>query len=210
MDNYLNNNYLHKQSPYSTPCTTLYLRQIKGFEPPKQMRINESVWTLRKDARDSSVDIPNPQQIQWIGGDIVQCHNASSETYIYYAYGIKQPRANTYEKPVNVLFVWFNDKQVAQFNPSIISDSDWMRANVYTSPCVYFGEMLRNAYLGIEKPLNVIPSTETKPDMEVTFSNQSESKIDKEKQQIVKQDDKLSITNSQKSKVLSNGTERNK
>lgn len=121
------NNYLNYQQPLqkapvvSMPTSLntypMNLRQINGWEPPKEIYVNGIKWTLRKDYRDSSGSIPNITSIYFDDVNsgymkIDEMSNDKTTIYLFLYYGTIMPRPGSYEKPMNVFFQWFNDKPV--------------------------------------------------------------------------------------------------
>ena len=117
---------------------SLGLRQIKDFDAIENFQdANGKNWRLVKRSTDSSIEIPDPQYLQvsdyW-------CHEfpgSSPKTFIYVVEGIKHPRENeeTSQK-TSVLYQWFSTTEVKNFTPQMISQSEWHRANVYSSELV--------------------------------------------------------------------------
>ena len=46
--------------------------------------------------------------------------------------GIRIPRVET-EKPSRILYQWFSSIFIPRFDPTMITDKEWMKANVYTT-----------------------------------------------------------------------------
>lgn len=135
------NNYGLISNPFSTaalPQTvinpTLGLNQIENFDPVQDFTDSSNVkWQLVKAAGNATVEIPNPKNIQitdyWNHAFI----GINSKIYVYVVEGIKQPRVET-ERPTRVLYQWFSTVFVKQFTPQMITDREWMKANVYAAP----------------------------------------------------------------------------
>ena len=121
----------------STPMPqiqTLMLNQLEGFEPVKEFTDAANVkWTLAKAASDSTRDIPDPKTVQ-----VTNCWNhefpakLSPKIYVYAVEAVRLPRVST-EQPSMLLYQWFSTVQI-DFNPSMITDREWMKANVYAAP----------------------------------------------------------------------------
>lgn len=116
------------------PIQTLMLNQIEGFEPVKEFTDSANVkWSLAKAASDSTRDVPDPKTVQ-----ITNCWNhefpkkLSPKIYVYAVEAIRPPRVAT-EQPSMLLYQWFSTVQV-DFNPSMITDREWLKANVYAAP----------------------------------------------------------------------------
>jgi len=137
----LNNNML-LSNPF-TPMTlqvrnSLGLNQIEGFTPvSKFVDDTNTEWTLAKASNDSTVDIPDPKTLQ-----ITDFWNhefpkplKNTKLYIYVVEGIRQPRVET-EQPTRVLYQWFSTTRIMDFTPAMISDKEWLKANVYSAPVI--------------------------------------------------------------------------
>jgi len=116
------------------PIQTLMLNQIEGFEPVKEFTDSANVkWSLAKAASDSTRDVPDPKTVQ-----ITNCWNhefpkkLSPKIYVYAVEAIRPPRVAT-EQPSMLLYQWFSTVQV-DFNPAMITDREWLKANVYAAP----------------------------------------------------------------------------
>ena len=110
------------------------LNQIEGFEPVKEFTDSANVkWSLAKAASDSTRDVPDPKTVQ-----ITNCWNhefpkkLSPKIYVYAVEAIRPPRVAT-EQPSMLLYQWFSTVQV-DFNPAMITDREWLKANVYAAP----------------------------------------------------------------------------
>lgn len=129
-----------QQAPGQAPLQmqTLSLNQVEGFEPVREFRDqSNTLWSLVKAASNSTVGIPDPKSLQ-----IVDYWNHSfprkdlqNKLYIYVVEAIKQPQVET-EKPTKVLFQWFSPIFVPQFSPQMISQREWLKANVYSAEVV--------------------------------------------------------------------------
>ena len=121
----------------STPMPqiqTLMLNQLEGFEPVREFTDAANVkWSLAKAASDSTRDIPDPKTVQ-----VTNCWNhefpakLSPKIYVYAVEAVRLPRVST-EQPSMLLYQWFSTVQI-DFNPSMITDREWMKANVYAAP----------------------------------------------------------------------------
>ena len=123
-------------NPFNTGLiNTIGLTQIAGYKVPASFVDSNNVkWELVKDAFNSALSVPDPQQIYitdyW-------CHSFPSNelkerVYVYVVEGIKRPQTDT-ELPVGILYSWFSKKEVLNFTPAMITNPEWMRANVYSS-----------------------------------------------------------------------------
>lgn len=131
-------NYFQQAPGQPLQMQTLSLNQVEGFEPVREFRDQSNThWTLVKAASNSTVGIPDPKSLQ-----IVDYWNHSfprkdlqNKLYIYVVEAIKQPQVET-EKPTKVLFQWFSPIFVPQFSPQMISQREWLKANVYSAEVV--------------------------------------------------------------------------
>ena len=125
--------------PMAIPVkNSLGLNQIEGFTPVnKFVDDSNTEWTLSKASSDSTVDIPDPKSLQ-----ITDYWNhefpkplKNTKLYIYVVEGIRQPRVET-EQPTRVLYQWFSTTRILDFTPAMISEREWLKANVYSAPVV--------------------------------------------------------------------------
>lgn len=117
---------------------TLGLNQIDGFKPVEKFTDDTNTeWSLAKASNDSTVDIPDPKALQitdfWNHEFPKPLKNA--KLYIYVVEGIRQPRVET-EQPTRVLYQWFSTIGLRDFTPAMISEKEWLKANVYSAPVV--------------------------------------------------------------------------
>ena len=118
--------------------STLGLTQIENFQPVQSFVDDTNTkWTLVKAYADSTVDVPDPKTLQ-----IVDCWNhkfvglkEDKQLYVYVVEGIRLPRVET-EQPSRVLFQWFSQVCIKDFAPQMITEREWMKANVYAAPVV--------------------------------------------------------------------------
>ena len=136
MNNYglISNPFATAALPQSVINPTLGLNQIENYEPVPEFVDSCNVrWQLVKAAGNATVEIPNPKNIQitdyWNHAFV----GINSKIYVYVVEGIKQPRVET-ERPTRVLYQWFSTTMVKQFTPQMITDREWMKANVYAAP----------------------------------------------------------------------------
>lgn len=116
------------------PKNSLCLNQIADFEPVKQFTDdNNTVWTLTKSSSDSTVDVPDPSIMQIVDYWNHEYPGIKTKLYIYVVEGIRKPRVET-ERPCHVLYQWFSTIFVPTFTPQMITQREWLRANVYTAP----------------------------------------------------------------------------
>lgn len=113
---------------------TLGLNQIENFEPVREFTDDSNVtWQLVKDASNATVEIPNPKAIQITDYWNHAFPGINTKLYVYVVEGIKQPRIET-ERPTRVLYQWFSTVFIQAFTPQMITDREWLKANVYAAP----------------------------------------------------------------------------
>ncbi|MBP3730032.1 MAG: hypothetical protein J6I40_01005 [Mailhella sp.] len=113
---------------------SLGLTQIEGFPPVAEFTDDANAkWTLVKSASDSTVDIPAPNSMQVVDYWNHDFPGLDKPVYIYVVEGIRQPRVDT-EQPCRVLYQWFSKTFVKDFQPQMISENEWRKANVYAAP----------------------------------------------------------------------------
>lgn len=119
------------------PVTTspyIGLKQINDFKMVREFSDSDGRhWKLAKSARDSSVEIPDPQFVQVTDYWMHEFPGSGGKVYIYVVEGIKRPRIDT-EQAVMVLYQWFSTSNTRNFTPQMISPGEWLCANVYTAP----------------------------------------------------------------------------
>lgn len=137
-------NNLNTSIPYTVPNTdiavpkqqtlqSLGLRQIQGFEMVDSFRDSYGkTWRLVKRSTDNSVEIPDPQYLQVTDYWCHEMPGSNGKIYCYVVEGIKHPRDDGSQKMV-VLYQWFSTSFNKQFTPQMISQSEWHKANVYSS-----------------------------------------------------------------------------
>ena len=127
-------NPFNQVAPNQPVINTLNLNQVKGITPVKDFVDEMNVqWTLYKAATNSAVDIPSPKTVQFTDCWVHQYLGTDAKVYVYVAEGIRMPRVPT-EQPSRVLYQWYSTIRVDTFNPAMITDAEWMKANVYTAP----------------------------------------------------------------------------
>lgn len=124
--------------PFAQPVNLLNLTQIEGFQPVQKFTDEtNTAWTLVKAFSDSTVDVPDPKSMQIVDywdHKFVGLKN-DIPLYVYVVEGVRQPRVET-EQPSRILFQWFSKVYVKDFNPQMISEREWYKANVYAAPVV--------------------------------------------------------------------------
>lgn len=116
---------------------TLNLTQIENYQPVEEFKdSNGSLWKLVKSACNSCIEIPDPKSVQIVNfWNHIFPNLDNPKVYLYVVEGIKQPRVET-EKPTRILYQWFSLIGMQQFTPQMISDAEWLKANVYASEIV--------------------------------------------------------------------------
>ena len=136
-NNFTQNNTLIP-SPLGVPQVRnmLGLNQIEGFKPVEKFTDDLNThWTLVKSSADSTVDVPDPKSLQIIDYWNHEFPNLRSKLYVYVVEGIRQPRVET-EQAARILYQWFSTVLVPTFSPQMITDREWLKANVYAAPLV--------------------------------------------------------------------------
>ena len=132
------NNQIQVPNVAAPQMVSLKLTQIEGFNPPKSfVDSTNTEWTLAKAATNSTVGIPDPKTVQ-----IVDCWNhkfpregLSQDVYVYAVEGVKQPSVET-EQPTRIIYQWFSTLLVPNFTPQMITEKEWMKANVFSAPMI--------------------------------------------------------------------------
>lgn len=123
-------------SPSTTIKNTLSLNQIEGFTPVQEFSDETNTkWSLVKSSLDSTIDIPDPKTLQIVDFWNHEFPNLKTKLYVYVVEGVRQPRVET-EQPSRILYQWFSPVFVPTFTPQMISDKEWLKANVYAAPVV--------------------------------------------------------------------------
>lgn len=168
------NNQIQVPGSAVAPTACLHLTQIEGFEPPRAfVDSTNTEWTLAKAATNSTVGIPDPKGVQ-----IIDCWNhkfprdgLSQDVYIYVIEGVKQPAVDT-EQPTRVIYQWFSTLLVPTFNPQMITDKEWLKANVYSAPVV--DARVSKLYALCKVPLPTKNAAVSKPSDEDPFIQMQE------------------------------------
>ena len=120
-------------TPPQTVQSSLELRQLQDYKIADEFKDGGgNQWKLVKSAYDSSVDIPDPNYVQVVD---------------------KRPRIDT-EKSVQIMYQWFSTKNEPKFNPMMISQNEWCKANIYTAPLYDTRVSILNAFCGINDKQN--------------------------------------------------------
>lgn len=122
--------------PPLAPAAALGLNQIEGFQPVQGF-VDETntQWTLVKAASNSTIDIPDPKTLQVLDYWNTEFPGIKTKLYVYVVEGVKPPRVET-EQPTRVMYQWFSTRFVREFTPQMITEREWLRANVYAAPIV--------------------------------------------------------------------------
>ena len=132
----LNNLLPNPMLPLDFQKPTLNLNQIENFEPVKSFTDETNItWELVKSASDSTKDVPDPKNVYFTDCWLHEFPGLKTKIYVYVVEGIKPPRIET-EQPSRVLYQWFSSVKPLQFNPSMITQREWLKANVYAAPLV--------------------------------------------------------------------------
>ena len=113
---------------------SLALNQIEGFEPVQEFKDDSNTpWRLVKAASNSTVDVPDPKSAQIVDFWNHDFPGLKTKLYVYVVEAIKQPRVET-EQPTRLMYQWFSTEFVPSFTPAMISEKEWLKANVYAAP----------------------------------------------------------------------------
>jgi hypothetical protein len=146
------------------PAVNLGLRQIQGFEMVDNFKdAYGKVWKLVKRSTDNSVEIPDPQYLQVTDYWCHEVPGTNAKIYCYVVEGIKHPRDDGSQKMI-VLYQWFSTVFNKTFSPSMISQPEWHKANVYSTDLV--DSKLSKLYALCKTPQNEMtqPQQEQKPE----------------------------------------------
>lgn len=115
------------------PRAVLGLTQVEGYEPVQSFADSSGVnWILSKASSDSTRDVPDPKAVQITDYWNHEFPNIRQKVYVYVVEGIRIPRVET-EQPSKVLYQWFSSIFIPKFDPTMITDREWLKANVYTA-----------------------------------------------------------------------------
>ena len=124
------------QIPPLSPSASLGLNQIEGFQPVQGFVDETNTrWTLVKAASNSTIDIPDPKTLQVLDYWNTEFPGIKTKLYVYVVEGVKPPRVET-EQSTRVMYQWFSTRFVREFTPQMITEREWLRANVYAAPIV--------------------------------------------------------------------------
>lgn len=115
------------------PRAVLGLTQVEGFVPVQSFADSSGVnWVLSKASSDSTRDVPDPKAVQITDYWNHEFPNIRQKVYVYVVEGIRIPRVET-EQPSKILYQWFSSIFIPKFDPTMITDREWLKANVYTA-----------------------------------------------------------------------------
>lgn len=115
---------------------TLGLTQIENFKPvEKFIDSTGTTWQLSKSSFDSTKDVPDPKGMQILDYWNHEFVNVKQKLYVYVVEGTRMPRVET-EQPSRIMYQWFSQVFIPKFDPTMITDKEWMKANVYSAPIV--------------------------------------------------------------------------
>lgn len=144
-------NPLLLNNPLQSLQPTLGLTQISGFNVPQSFRDSNGVsWSLIKDAFNSAGSVPDPSGLVVTDYWFHSFPKAGMEgIYCYAVEGVMRPKAAT-ELPVSVLYTWFSKTKFDGFQPAVITEQEWLRANVYASRLTDARVSKLNAVCGVK------------------------------------------------------------
>ncbi len=115
------------------PRAVLGLTQVEGFEPVQSFADSSGVaWVLAKASSDSTRDVPDPKSVQITDYWNHEFPNIRQKVYVYVVEGIRVPRVET-EQPSRILYQWFSSVFIPKFDPTMITEREWLKANVYVA-----------------------------------------------------------------------------
>lgn len=176
--------FLQQPTP---PLQTLMLNQLEGWEPVQEFTDSANVhWVLAKAATDSTRDIPDPKTVQFMAAWNHEFPaKLSQKVYVYAVEAIRPPRVAT-EQPSMLLYQWFSTVKM-DFNPSMITDREWLKANVYAAPLVdsRMSKLLAICKVQAQPPQGqqAAPAEEDKPIRVEEIVNASTGNLQRDKKQ---------------------------
>lgn len=173
--------------PMFTPYDYVYnnnlgLTQIDKFVPVQKFTDSDNIeWSLVKASSDGTVAIPDPKAIHIIDywNHEYPNINTASKIYVYVVEGIKQPKVDT-EQASRVLYQWFSLKWVPSFTPSMITENEWLKANVYAASLSDSRVSKLNAICKVSTTPSKEDDTLIKVDIEDGTVNTSSERTDRE------------------------------
>lgn len=125
--------------------------QFNGMRPRQNISIGGVLWSLRRDATDSSMVFPH-QKVNWLNAG---CEPLGDGQINYcWIMGVIAPMPGTIERPVNVMYVGFHNQRIL-IAPNSVSQSDLDRMHVYVSDSSNFVGEFVSKFLGIEPEVPV-------------------------------------------------------
>ena len=113
---------------------TLGLTQIENFRPIGKFTDSTGTqWVLSKSSFDSTKDVPDPKGVQILDYWNHEFPNVKQQMYVYVVEGPRLPRVDT-EQPSRIMYQWFSQTPCPTFNPAMITQREWLKANVYAAP----------------------------------------------------------------------------
>ena len=115
------------------PRAVLGLTQVEGYEPVQSFADSSGVvWVLAKSSSDSTRDVPDPKSVQITDYWNHEFPNIRQKVYVSVVEGIRVPRVET-EQPSRILYQWFSSVFIPKFDPTMITEREWLKANVYVA-----------------------------------------------------------------------------
>lgn len=120
--------------PSITPAISVGLSQPQGYRVPQEFTDSDGItWKLAKAYNDASHDLPDVKRVHataaWNHSFL---GSLQTPLYVYVLEGILQPRTNL-EQPCRVLLSWFSTKNVPEWTPQMITEQEWLKANMYVA-----------------------------------------------------------------------------
>lgn len=116
--------------------------------PASTITVGGSIWKLRRDATDASMEFPH-KRVNWLDSGCE--YIADDHDHFVWIRGVIPAREGTIEKPLNVMYVGFHPEKISVM-PNTIFVSDVERMHVYVNDSSGFAVEFCNQFLGVEKP----------------------------------------------------------
>ena len=130
----LNNNVF--QNFFSAGMQSLQLTQIEGYNPLKGFTDSSGKdWKLVKACSDSSSEVPDIMNVSITDYWNHEVEGSQGKIFIYVVEGIKKPK-NEKEIPCSILYSWFSTVNNMAFTPQMITQGEWLMANVYAASLI--------------------------------------------------------------------------
>lgn len=131
-----------------------------GDAPPAQyVTVGGSVWRLRCDATDASMDFPH-NKVSWIdsGCEFI----ADDHDYFVWIRGVIPAKEGTQQRPLTVMYIGFHPEKIAVL-PDTIYVADIQRMHVYVNESAGFATEFCRQFLGgaeseVREPVKPYPS----------------------------------------------------